>query len=63
MTVTNSFGATQMTITDMNGKLVFERALSKETENVTLPAIAAGTYMVELKSSTGEQAVKKIVIQ
>ncbi|MBL0181988.1 MAG: T9SS type A sorting domain-containing protein [Chitinophagaceae bacterium] len=57
----------QMVILDVNGRIVKVQSLNVEAGSNTLPvnvaALAGGTYMVKLISSTGEVSTGKLVKQ
>jgi len=57
----------QMVILDVNGRIVKVQSLNVESGSNTLPvnvaALAGGTYMVKLISSTGDVSTGKLVKQ
>jgi hypothetical protein len=50
-------------LTDISGKTVAQKSLTKADEQVALPVLAAGTYIAEIKDNGGKAATKKIVIE
>jgi hypothetical protein len=56
-------GEFEMTVMDMNGRLVYRKALLYDTETIDLRNFAAGFYTVELSDKTGNTAHKKLVVQ
>lgn len=57
----------QLVVTDMNGRIMMVRQLNVEMGSNTLPvnvaALAGGTYMVKMVSSTGEVSTGKLLKQ
>ena len=47
----------------MSGKLIKEQKLRKESEQVALPSLAAGIYVVEVGNEQGEKVVNKLVVE
>ena len=65
LTVSNSFGANAVTITNIIGNKVFESRLSSTTtkQQISIPQLSAGIYLVSLKDAVGRAAHKKIVVK
>lgn len=61
--VDNNFRASYCQVVDMSGKLIKEQQLRKESEQVALPSLAAGIYVVEVGNEQGEKVVNKLVVE
>jgi hypothetical protein len=61
--VDNNFRASYCQVVDMSGKLIKKQNLTKESEQVALPALAAGVYIVEVGNGEGEKVVNKLVVE
>ena len=61
--VDNNFRASYCQVVDMSGKLIKEQKLRKESEQVALPSLAAGIYVVEVGNEQGEKVVNKLVVE
>jgi len=63
ITVDNNFKATRFVLRDINGKTVAVQPLSHTSQQVTLPAMAAGVYLGEVSNNQGQKVTKKMVIE
>jgi len=61
--VENSFGADQLSVSDLRGKIIVAAPVSGSKISVKLPQLSAGTYIVELRSKAGQSASQKLIIQ
>ncbi len=56
-------GEFDLSILDMNGRVVYRKGLSYDTETVDISNFAAGFYSVELRNKQGQAAHRKLVVQ
>lgn len=63
ITVENDFNATDITVTDIQGRVVATLPLKQATkQQVTLPELYMGTYILKLTNDTGTTATQRISI-
>jgi hypothetical protein len=56
-------GESNLTVIDMNGRVVYSKGLMFETEEIDLSHFAPGFYNVQLADKDGRTAHKKLVVQ
>ncbi len=61
--IVKEVGEFELSVIDMNGRVVYRKALLYDTETINLRNFAAGFYTVELSDKTGNTAHKKLVVQ
>lgn len=60
--IENNVGATQFSISNIEGKLIVNGNLSNKNE-IQIPPIASGIYIVEISNTKGEKPYNKVTIQ
>jgi hypothetical protein len=63
ISIDNNFRASYCQVSDMNGRLIKAHKLTKESEQIALPTLAAGVYIVEVGNAQGDKVVNKLVIE
>ncbi|RYZ49093.1 MAG: T9SS type A sorting domain-containing protein, partial [Sphingobacteriales bacterium] len=61
ITVENNFGATSYVVTDMSGRLLASGDMQEEKENIKLPALSAGNYMVTLTNGEVKKTERLVI--
>jgi hypothetical protein len=56
-------GECELTVTDVNGRVMYQKELMFETEEIDLSYLAAGIYNVQLTDKEGRAAHKKLIVQ
>jgi hypothetical protein len=62
--IENNFEADQLILTDISGRQLLSRPLKAKTvkQQVTLPAVASGVYIIGISNVKGEKILKKVVV-
>jgi hypothetical protein len=63
LTIRNSFKANHFTLSDINGRTITEGAISNATEEVNLPSLAAGNYLLEIKDNANHKATRNLLVK
>lgn len=64
MTLKNNFEAKQFVITDLMGKQISRGQLTNQaTQNVSLPELSSGVYLIQLVNDKGAKVVKKFTVE
>lgn len=62
--ITNNFKADKLTLYDLNGRSVFEEKLNRSaSQQIALPQLAQGIYIVEVENTEGVNMVQRITIR
>jgi hypothetical protein len=64
VTIENNFEANQLVLTDISGRQLLSLPLKDKTakQQVTLPTVASGVYIIGISNVKGEKVLKKVVV-
>jgi hypothetical protein len=64
LTIENNFEANQLVITDISGRQLLSLPLKDRTvkQQVALPELASGVYIIGISNTKGEKVLKKVVV-
>ncbi len=63
LTIENNFGADKLTISDISGRPVASFRLKTGKEQILLPGLPGGNYVIELRNKQGTVITQKLIIQ
>ncbi|MCB0700597.1 MAG: T9SS type A sorting domain-containing protein [Chitinophagales bacterium] len=62
ITVENNFGATEMRLYNLNGQLITTQKIRTQKQNIYVPDLSAGIYIVELRNKDGLSATERLTV-